>query len=61
MRSADFVLKARDLLLSEPSLAVRKPELKQRVFGDPGTPGFRTPNDEIEVLLALIKAGAIRT
>jgi hypothetical protein len=61
MRSAGFVLKAKELLLLEPSLARRKPELRQRVFGLPGSPDFRTPNDEIEVLLALIDEGAIRT
>lgn len=59
-RSANFVLKARELLLSEPSLGNRKPDLKRRVFGVKGSPGFRTPNDEIEVLLALIQDGAVR-
>lgn len=59
-RSANFVLMARELLLSEPSLAARKPDLKQRVFGSKGTPGFRTPNHEIEVLLALVAVGVVQ-
>jgi hypothetical protein len=60
MRPAGFVLKARELLLSEPSLVNRKSELMRYVFGARGTPDFRTPNDEVEVLLAPIKADAIR-
>jgi hypothetical protein len=59
-RSADFVLTARELLLSEPSLAGRKQDLKRRVFGLPSAPGFRKPNQEIEVLLALMQAGAVQ-
>jgi hypothetical protein len=59
-RSADFVLMARELLLSEPSLASRKLDLRGRVFGVRGAPGFRTPNHEIEVLLALIHVGAVQ-
>ena len=33
---------------------------KQRVFGLPGTPTHRTPNDEVEVLFALIRLNAIK-
>jgi hypothetical protein len=59
-RSADFVLTALKLLLSEPSLAGRKRDLKRRVFGLPSAPDYRKPNQEIEVLLALIQAGAVQ-
>lgn len=59
-RSADYVLTALKLLLSEPSLAGQKPELKRRVFGLPSAPYYRKPNQEVEVLLALIQAGAVQ-
>jgi hypothetical protein len=57
--SAVYTLRALDLLLSDPSLASNKRELKRLVFGEPGDEEYRTPNDEVEVLLALWGAGAI--
>lgn len=57
--SAAYTLKALDLLLADPSLAENKRELKRRVFGEPGTSEYRTPNDEVEVLLTLWESGAI--
>jgi hypothetical protein len=59
-RSADFVLTAKKLLSSDPSLADRKLDLKRRVFGLPSAPDFRKPNQEIEVLLTLIQTGAVQ-
>ena len=58
--SADVVLTALKLLLSEPSLAGRKRDLKRSVFGLPSAPDYRQPNQEIEVPLALIQVGAIQ-
>ena len=57
--SAAYTLKALDVLRSDPSLARDKKELKRMVFGSPNTPEYRTPNDEVEVLLALWEADAI--
>ena len=57
--SAVYTLKALDLLRTDPALAANKKDLKRLVFGEPGTPEYRTPNDEIEVLLALWGAGAV--
>jgi len=59
-RSAEFVLTALKLLLSEPSLASQKLDLKRRVFGLPSALDYRKPNQEIEVLLALTQAGAVK-
>ena len=58
-RSASYPLRALEQLLVDPSLASNKPKLKRHVFGEPGYDGYRTPNDEIEVLLALWEADAI--
>lgn len=60
MRSASFVLQARASLLSEPALANQKRELIRRVFGEKGMLGYRTPNDEVEVLLSLMKTRVVR-
>jgi hypothetical protein len=54
------VLAARELLLSEPELIGQKHDLKRRVFGSPKAPDFRKPNQEIEVLLALLQTGAVQ-
>jgi hypothetical protein len=51
--SAAFTLAALERLAADPSLAENKRELKRLVFGEEGTDGYRTPNDEVEVLLAL--------
>jgi hypothetical protein len=51
--SADFALAALDRLDSDPSLAENKRELKRLVFGEKGEEAYRTPNGEIEVVLAL--------
>jgi hypothetical protein len=51
--SAAYTLAALERLLADSSLADNKSELKRLVFGDQGTDGYRTPNDEVEVLLAL--------
>jgi hypothetical protein len=59
-RSADFVLSAREMLLSDQTLANRKQDLKRRVFGLQGNPDYRSPNHEIEVLLLLIGVGALQ-
>ncbi len=58
-RSAEFALDALEQLRHQPSLAGDKRELKLRVFGEPGTATYRKPNDEVEVLLALLRSGAI--
>ncbi|HEY1188719.1 MAG TPA: hypothetical protein VGE74_13780 [Gemmata sp.] len=55
--SAAFALAALDRLLADPSLAEDKRELKRLVFGEEGAEGYRTPNDEVEVLLALWASG----
>ena len=57
--SAAYTLQAFDLLVTHPSLAANKAQLKRRVFGEKGAEGYRTPNDEVEVLLALWEAGEI--
>jgi hypothetical protein len=57
--SAAYTLKAFELMVADQSLAANKAELKRRVFGEPGSPEFRKPNDEVEVLLALWDAKAI--
>jgi hypothetical protein len=54
--SAKFTLAAFDRLRAEPSLRNRKRDLKLLVVGEEGTTGYRKPNDEIEVLLALQEA-----
>jgi hypothetical protein len=58
-RSAEFTLRALDRLQHQPSLALDKRELKRRVFGVRGSEAYRTPNQEAEVLLALMKLGAL--
>lgn len=58
-RSGEFVLEALDFLRSDPSYAWRKRDLKDRVFGERGSENYRTPNDEVEVLLALWQGGLI--
>jgi hypothetical protein len=51
--SAAFTLVALECFLADPWLAQNKGELKRLVFGEEGTEAYRTPNDEVEVLLAL--------
>ena len=58
-RSAAFTLEALRHLRTAPSLAADKESLKRRVFGSPRDEGFRKPNDEVEVLLALWREGLI--
>lgn len=53
MSSASYTLKALSELTASPSLAANKAELKRRVFGVKGKPGYRTPSGEVEVLLCL--------
>ena len=53
--SARLTLDALSQLRTTPSLSTNKPELKRRVFGEKGMPGYRTPNDEVEVILCLWK------
>lgn len=53
MSSASYTLKAVSELTVNPSLAANKAELKRRVFGVKGKPGYRTPNGEVEVLLCI--------
>ena len=55
-RSGEFTLRALELIREDRSLLVDKRELKRRVFGSPGSPGYRTPNHEVEVLLGLWQA-----
>jgi hypothetical protein len=57
--SAAYTLTAFELLRADPSLAANKGKLKRRVFGEKGAEGYRTPNDEVEVLLALRKADTL--
>lgn len=57
--SAAFTLAALERLLADPSLADNKRELKRLVFGEEGAEGYRTPNDEVEVLLALWESGEL--
>jgi hypothetical protein len=57
--SARYAREVLESLREEPTLAANKAELKRRVFGSPGAEGYRTPNDEVEVLLALWEAGLI--
>lgn len=47
--SSGYALAAVGLLQAEPGLAADKPELERRVFGT------RTPNDEVNVVLALLR------
>lgn len=57
--SSRYTLDALNQLLTNPSLSSDKTELKRRVFGEKGKPGYRTPNGEIEVLLYLQGEGEI--
>jgi hypothetical protein len=60
-RSAEFALDALERIRQQPSLADEKRELKRKVFGEPGATGYRTPNEEVEVLFALERhAGEFR-
>jgi hypothetical protein len=59
-RSAAFTLNALERIRRDPSLVHDKRELKRRVFGEVGTPGYRTPNGEVEVLVSLLKSGDIK-
>lgn len=58
-RSAEITMRALERLQHHPSLVLDKRELKRRVFGARDSESYRTPNQEIEVLLALIKWGAL--
>lgn len=58
-RSAQFTLRALELISEDRSLLMDKRELKRVVFGSPGFPRYRSPNDEIEVLLGLWQAGLL--
>lgn len=58
--SARYAREVLTVLRREPALAADKPELKRRVFGQRGEDGYRTPNDEVEVVLALWGSGLIR-
>jgi hypothetical protein len=52
-------MRALERLQHQPSLALDKRELKRGVFGARGSATYRTPNQEVEVLLALMKLGAL--
>jgi hypothetical protein len=58
-RSAAITMRALEQLQHHASLASDKRELKRLVFGAPGSASYRKPNDEVEVLLALSKLGAL--
>jgi hypothetical protein len=58
-RSAEITMRALERLQHHSSLALDKRELKRRVFGARGSVSYRTPNQEVEVLLALMKLGAL--
>jgi hypothetical protein len=51
--SGSYILDALIHLLANPSLSMNKAELKRKVFGVKGQPGYRTPDGELEVLLCL--------
>lgn len=53
--SARLALNILNQLRTTPSLSTNKAELKRRVFGEKGMPGYRKPNDEVEVILCLWK------
>lgn len=57
--SALYALKARDLLIADPQLLVNKQELVRRIFGAKAAPEYRRPNQEVDVLLALVARGVI--
>ncbi|MFL5386976.1 MAG: DUF6979 family protein [Longimicrobiaceae bacterium] len=61
LRSAAITMRALERLQHHTSLASDKRELKRLVFGAPGSAAYRKPNDEVEVLLALRKLGALIT
>lgn len=54
-KSARLVLNVLYELRMTPTLSTNKAELKRRVFGKKGMPGYRTPNDEVEVILCMWK------
>ncbi len=58
--SGAYVIKALTQLIADKSLATDKQKLKHSIFGIKGTSEYRTPNDEVEVLLALWNAGEIQ-
>lgn len=58
--SASYALKALDELRRNPDLAHSKADLKESVFRDPEAGTRRTPNGEIEVLLALWESQLVR-
>jgi hypothetical protein len=58
-RSAAFTLDAVEWVRRDPALVHDKRELKRRVFGEQGAPGYRKPNDEVEVLFSLLNSGGI--
>lgn len=59
LRSAEITMRALERVQHQASLALDKRELKRRVFGPPSSASYRTPNQEVEVLLALMKLGAL--
>ena len=59
LRSAAITMRALERLQHHSSLASDKGELKRLVFGARGSASYRKPNDEVEVLLALRKLGAL--
>jgi hypothetical protein len=54
IRSCGYAMAALDQLRADPSLANDRPKLESMVFGD------RTPNDEVDVVLALWKEHLIK-
>ena len=58
--SARYAIEGLGLLQGDPSLAQDRRELRGRVFGKRGDAGYRRPNGETEVLVALWMAGAVR-
>lgn len=58
-RSAEITMRALERLQHQPSLALDERELKRHVFGARGSVSYRAPNQEVEVLLTLMKLGAL--
>ena len=54
--SAEFALRALELVSKDGALLHNKRELRRRVFGIPQSPGYRQPNGEVDVLLGLWEA-----
>lgn len=59
LRSAAITMRALERLQYHGALASDKRELQRVVFGARGSATYRKPNDEVEVLLALSKLGAL--